>query len=169
MRALIPTLALAAVSAGAPAKAAAADASMKAAIVYNISRFSAWPSGRFGRPSDPIVLCVESGEPLSGALAGMSGKPVGDRRLAVRTGTWPFGAECHMAFVSAARADPAALRALAANGVLTIGESSRFAEAGAVQLRTVGQQVRFEINNKAARQAGATLSSQLLRLAVKVR
>lgn len=164
---MLLTLALAAAGTGGPAEAA--DAPMKAAIVYNISRFSAWAPARFGTPSDPIVLCVEPGDPLSGALLGMSGKPVGDRRLAVRTETWPFGADCHMAFVSAARADPAALRALAARGVLTIGEGSGFAQAGAVQLLTVGQQVRFEINNKTARRAGATLSSQLLRLAVKVR
>lgn len=166
-RLLITVLSVLAVTAhSAPA---AADDAFKAAVIYNITRFTTWPPSRFSGPDDAVSLCVETGEPIAGALAAMQDRPVGDRRLEVRRTAWPFNGTCHVAYVGAARANLASLQDLTARGVLTVGESPRFSDHGAIGLITVGRQTRFAINNGVARRCQATLSSRLLSLAVEVR
>ncbi|MBI1686436.1 YfiR family protein [Caulobacter hibisci] len=152
----------------APPAMTADDAAFKAAIVYNIGRFATFPPGRRQDDGD-LVVCIEDDDPLAPALDRLEGKPSGAGKLVVRRSGWPFAAGCNLAFVSSRHATPAALEALADQGALTIGESKDFADQGAVRLITIGRQTRFEINNGVARRAGATLSAQLLRLAVKVR
>lgn len=166
-------IALSAISlAGAPLHARAApgpsDAAARAAIVYNFTRFSTWDAGRFAAPSSPVVLCVQPGHVLAGHLAALDGRPVGDRSLRVRR-TTVFDRNCHAAVIGQTDATPGSLASLAREGVLTIGDSQGFIAHGAIGMITVGRQIRFEINNRNARNAGVVLSSSLLRLAVVVR
>jgi len=149
-------------------QAAPADAAARAAIIYNFTRFSSWGADRFAAPSSPVVLCVHPQHVLATHLAGFDGRPVGDRTLRVRR-TADFDRGCHAAVVGAADANPQTLASLARNGVLTIGDARGFITHGAIGLITVGRQIRFEINNRVARDAGVALSSRLLRLAVVVR
>lgn len=141
---------------------------IRAAVIYNISRFTVWEDSRFDSPSDPVVLCVSSSDPMAASLQAMDGKPVGGRRIQVRR-TSHIDRACHMAYVTQAASGPDYLNSLRDRGVLTIGESPGFVDAGAIQLITIGRQIRFEINQKVAERAGAHLSSNLLRLAVSVR
>jgi hypothetical protein len=113
------------------------------------------------------VLCVDPSEPLASALARLEGQPVGGRKLHVRTTQAP-GPGCHLAFMSIS-AGPAQIATLKRQGVLTVGEAPDFAKSGAIGLVSIGRQIRFEINATTAREAGVTLSSQLLRLATRVR
>ncbi len=54
--------------------------------------------------------------------------------------------------------------------VLTVGESSRFLDdGGVISLQVIDRRVRFEVSATAAERIGLRLSSQLLRLAVRVR
>ena len=140
----------------------------KAAMIYNFSRFTAWPDSRFGRPEDPVVVCIDPSDPLAPILASVDGKSLGGRSLSVRR-TVRVDRACNMAYVSAANANDGYLSSLKDRGVLTIGETPDFSRAGAIQLVTIGRQVRFEINQTIAAAAGAHLSSNLLRLAVSVR
>jgi hypothetical protein len=151
------------------ARAAEANGGLKAAIVYNLARFTTWRDERFSGPADPVTLCVEPSEPFAEALKSLDGKPVGRRRVSVRVDAWPFGAGCELAYVPAGHASAANLDQLAARGVLTVGDTPDFARSGAIRLIEVGRQIRFEINNKVASNAGAQLSSQVLSLAVRVR
>lgn len=147
----------------------ARDAAVKAAMVYNFARFAAWPPSRFPDAESPVTLCVASSSSLAPALEKLDGQPVGGRRLAVRLTTAPSGATCHLAYFDAESMGSAQLAALHQQGVLTVGEGRAFSEAGVLALVTVGRQVRFEANVRAARDAGVSISSHLLRLAVAVR
>lgn len=140
----------------------------KAAMLYNFGRFAVWPEGRFARPDDPVVICIDPADPLAPALASIDGKPLGGRVIQVRRTARPERS-CHMAYVSAAAASDAVLASLNEHGVLTVGESAEFERAGAIRLVTIGGQVRFEINQHNAAAAGVRLSSNLMRLAVVVR
>jgi hypothetical protein len=140
----------------------------KAAMIYNFARFAAWPDSRFSRRDGPVTVCVDPAEPLAGALATIDGKPIEQRTLTVRR-TARVDDACQMAFVSAASANEAYLTNLSARGILTIGEAPNFTQAGAIQLVTIGRQVRFSINQRVALASGVHLSSNLLRLAVSVR
>ncbi|HWE47792.1 MAG TPA: YfiR family protein [Caulobacteraceae bacterium] len=148
-------------------EASRADAT-KAAMIYNFGRFTTWAPNRFARSSDPVVLCVDPSDSFAGTLESIDGKALDGRVLVVKR-TSRFDRDCTMAYVSAANASPAYLTRLRDHGVLTIGETRDFASAGAIQLVTVGRQIRFEINQKNAISAGAHLSSNLLRLAITVR
>jgi hypothetical protein len=140
----------------------------KAAMIYNFARFATWPDSRFSRRDAPVTVCVDPAEPLAAALATIDGRPIEQRALAVRR-TTKFDDACQMAFVSAASANEAYLTSLSARGILTIGEAPTFTQAGAIELVTIGRQVRFSINQQVALASGAHLSSNLLRLAVSVR
>ncbi len=102
------------------------------------------------------------------ARAAAEDPDLGGRSLAVRR-TSKFDHACNMAYVSAANANDDYLATLREHGVLTIGETPGFSRAGAIRLTTIGRQVRFEINQRNAAQAGAQLSSNLMRLAISVR
>lgn len=148
--------------------AEARETSLKAVMIYNFARFAAWPPQRFASAVAPVTLCVAPDSRLAPALGRLDGQPVGSRRLAVRL-TSAAGAGCHIALLDGEGATPARISALHQHGVLTVGEGQAFTTVGAVGLVTVGRQVRFEVNVGAARQAGVSLSSQLLRLAVSVK
>ena len=154
--------------AAAEAGAQGQENATKAAMIYNFARFAAWPEGRFSRRDGPVTVCIDPAEPLAGALATIDGKPIEQRTLTVRR-TAKVDDACQMAFVSAASANEAYLTSLSARGILTIGEAPNFTQAGAIQLVTIGRQVRFSINQRVALASGAHLSSNLLRLAVSVR
>ncbi len=157
-----------AASADAQDSASAQAQATKIAMIYNFGRFTLWPDSRFSHASDPVVVCIDPSDPLSEPFAGIDGKPLGGRSLAVRR-TSKFDHACNMAYVSAANANDDYLATLREHGVLTIGETPGFSRAGAIRLTTIGRQVRFEINQRNAAQAGAQLSSNLMRLAITVR
>jgi hypothetical protein len=144
------------------------DGAFEAAIIYNLARFSQWSASRFATDASPVTLCVAPGDPIASNLADLEGKPVGSRPLHVRREA-SFGKECHLAFVSGDDATPANLEALSRRGILAIGDSDGFAVSGAIGLVTIGRQLRFEVNVRAAREAGVQFSSQMLRLATSVR
>lgn len=161
-------LSLAAGPAHARLASAPSDAAARAAIIYNFTRFSSWSADRFATPSSPVVLCVQPAHPLAAHIAAFDGRPVGERALHVRR-TADFDRNCHAAVVRDAHVSPSTLASLARDGVLTIGDADGFVAHGAIGMITVGRQIRFEINNRVARDAKVVLSSRLLRLAVAVR
>ena len=142
----------------------AQDAAFKAAMIYNFARFATWPPNRFASPSAPVALCVAPGNHLAPALEKLDGQAVGARRLSVRL-TASMGPASHVA-VLAAGASPAQVDAIQRDGALTVSDDG---SPAVVRLVSVGRQTRFEIDTRAARQAGVSLSSQLLRLAVAVK
>ncbi|MHB8285616.1 MAG: YfiR family protein [Caulobacteraceae bacterium] len=147
-----------------------AQSQLMAAIVLNFARFADWPPARFTTPSAPIVLCADNADPFTASLSTLDGQIVGARRLVVkRMAMEDFGAECHLAFVGPNRASPARLGVLEQQGVLVVGEGDDFAKSGAIALVRVGREIRFEVNDGAARRSGVKLSSKLLRLALTVR
>ena len=79
---------------------------------------------------------------------------------------------CHVVFVPGPGnpAGKAVLQAIGDHPVLTVGESPGFLDdGGVVRLQVIDRRVRFEVNATAAERVGLRLSSQLLRLAVRVR
>lgn len=161
-------LSVAGVPAHARQAAPSGDAAARAAIIYNFTRFSTWRDDRFANATSPVVLCIQPRHALAASLASFDGRPVGSRTLRVKR-TTALDSGCHAAVVDAADADAANLASLSRAGVLTIGDSRGFIGHGAIGMITVGRQIRFEINNRVARDAGVVLSSRLLRLAVAVR
>lgn len=149
-------------------------AQVKAAFLYNFTRFVEWPAQAFSAPHAPIVIGV-LGEPalMQDLETIVAGRKVNGRAIVVRAIESASDAEtAQVLFVSAAEdAGFAELHGSLANrAMLTVGESPTFAAAGgAVVFVEHAGKLRFEINVAAAESAQVKISAELQKLAMAVR
>jgi hypothetical protein len=153
-----------------PARAAPTAQQVEAVFLFYFSQFVDWPPGAFADEHSPIVIGVLGDDPFDGALdqavAGerVNGRPIVVRRL--RTVADAKG--CQILYISSSDAGqlPQILSALRGRSVLTVSDLDRFTQTGGmIAFVLVNEHVRLRINAEAARAAGLTLSSKLLRAA----
>lgn len=162
-------LALAAACATPDAHAQSSDAAAKARFAVTLARFVQWPAGS---EHAPLRLCVlQNSVGLARAFQGQDGLTVGARHVAVVLQPAAVSA-CDLLFVddSGARAAAHLLADAAGRPVLTLGAVDGFlAQGGMVELVNVDDALRFDVDLPALRRSGLGLSSQVLRLARRVR
>lgn len=146
---------------------------LKAAFLYNFTKFVDWPPQRFEKPDAPIVIAVLGRNPFDDALRELAiDRKVNGRAVKFVRAEAPAQAmSAHLVFIAAGE-EPrfaAAIAALNAGGVLTVGESERFAAAGgAITFVMEDSKVRFVINLAATQVAQVRVSAQLQKLATRV-
>ena len=147
--------------------AAAKEAEVKAAFIYNFTRFVDWEAPP--APAGTFDICVLGEDPVSRALRALPETMVRKSRTLVRA----LGAEeagivsCRILYIARSRHGRAAAvtRALRGAGVLTVSDQPGFAEAGGViGFYTENNRVKLEINVLAAREAGLRVDPRLLEL-----
>jgi hypothetical protein len=160
--------------AGAPAKASGvSEQRVKAAFLINFARYVKWPSAAFDSASDPIVIGIYGDADFPEVVkTTVTGKEVAGRRLeVVEYSALESAAESHILFIgsSGTKNRSAIIRAMKNASVFSVSDSPGFAKAGGVAnfVRT-SDKIRFEINEEAVKEAGLSLSSKLLRLAILV-
>lgn len=142
---------------------------VKAAYLYNFTKYVEWPPEAFASPEAPLLICIAGDNPFGKALTSLVGKRVDNRPVEVRLLPTATGIEhCHVLYLG--QVDQGRFKAwLAKLGplpILTVGDSGDFALAGGmIGLVKTNQRIRFTINLAATRLAGLRLSSQLLKLA----
>lgn len=156
----------------APALAAAADEpsaeyGVKAAFLYNFTKFVEWPSGA---DRGDLVLCVFGDDPFGSGLDRLTqGERLDGRRLVVRrpaeTGALK---SCHVLFVS--RSERARVREILASvedaPVLTVADLDGFLDQGGmIDLVLEQNKVRFQVRQDVAERSRLKISSKLLSLA----
>ena len=147
----------------------AGEYEVKAAFLYNFTKFVRWPPEVFGGHPNVITVGVLGDNPLGGALRSLEGKVVKGRKLIVL----PFKTvqevePCHVLFIRVSEKNrlSQALKAVGDSSVLTVGEMKGFTEQGGIiNFHVKTSRVGFEINVKAAEQARLKISSKLLKLA----
>jgi hypothetical protein len=148
---------------------------VKAALVYNFTKFTQWPSNSFSAPDSPLVIGIlgndSFGRALDDAMAGekLNGHPI----EVVRFQGADAVPACHILFVSNSEKSrlSSILASLQDRSILTIGETDGFGQLGGmVNLVKRDNSIRFEINAGAAQRSGVKISSKLLNLpkAIKV-
>ncbi len=144
---------------------------VKAAFLFNFTRFVDWPTSP---GSGPFCIGIEGADPFGGALdEAVKGRSAGGHTIAVKhfnAGEEP--AACEIVFISGAdaRKTGAALGRLQHAAVLTVGEGPGFCHRGGViAFEVEDSRVRLEINPDAAQRARLQISSKLLTLATLVR
>lgn len=163
-------LAAAAFSVWVPMFAAAApEYEVKAAFIYNFSRFIDWPQ-EAGETDADLYFCVLGRDPFGEALESLEGKEVQGRTLKTRRlKRIDERGDCAILYISPSLAGDytGLLDVLGQDrGVLSVSDIDGFAEnGGVIELYLEQNKVRFAINIEAARRAGLEMSSQLLRLA----
>jgi hypothetical protein len=148
------------------------DYQVKAAYLFNFGKFVSWPSAASGGESFPI--CLIGRDPFGNVLdTTLSGETIGGKSVVVRRlSKLPDATACRVLFISSS--EEGRLREIFATinkaGVLTVSDIAGFSQRGGmIQFVLQGNKVRFEVDLKAAEDAGLTLSSELLKVAVNVR
>ncbi len=156
-------IALALPGAGSARAADSLEYQVKAAMLYNFTRFVTWPQ------AGDVRLCLVGNHAFDDVLAGLAGKPAGAGTFVIQpdadTDTL---ARCEMVFIGAQSRDRLVplLQSLAGQPVLTVSDDAEFIQKGGiVQFLVVDGKVRFAINPDAAQRAGLQISAKLLSLA----
>jgi hypothetical protein len=165
-------LAIVSLAAAAPALAQRAtfdEREVKAVFLLNFVQFVDWPAVAFDRADSPVVIGVLGDDPFGPLLDEVvQGEVVKGRRLTVARFRRVEDVKiCHVLFVSAseARIYEHILTELRSQPTLTVGETASFTSRGMIRFLTESNRVRLEVNVEAAKTAGLTISSNLLRAA----
>jgi YfiR/HmsC-like len=143
---------------------------VKAAYLYNFSKFVEWPAQAFASPVAPIRLCVLKDQAFESELNQVvKGKTVGGRAVTVvpvQTGEQSL--RCQILFIASSQDKQSRqiIDTLRNSSVLTVGESEGFVEKGGIiNFVLQDDRVQLQVNHKAATQAGLHISSRLLSVA----
>jgi hypothetical protein len=144
---------------------------VKAAFLYNFTKFVDWPAAAFPDATS-LKVCLLGEDPFGRSLQAVAGEPVENRKLViVRADAPPKPGGCQVLFISRSEREklPQILAALKDSPVLTVGDTKGFVDQGVIINFTLeGSKVRFEINTDAADKAGLKVSSKLLQLARRI-
>lgn len=155
------------------AQSAATEYEIKAAFLYNFARFVEWPQQSFTSAAAPFQICVLGQDPFGQSLRQIArDKQVNGHPFEIKNVTDTGEARaCQILFISLSEKKRLReiLLGLRGASVLTVGESKDFAEQGGmINFVLESERVHFEVNLRAAEQAGLKISSKLLSLARNV-
>ena len=152
------------------AAATATESQVKAVFVFNFSHFVGWPPESFASPTEPFVIGVLGGDAFAAELeTAVRDERLDSHPLVVRRLRDPQDiAECRILYIDQSRS--ADLDHILAQprprGTLTVSDLAGAAQRGvAIELANEKNRIRLVINGDSARNAGLTISSNLLRLA----
>lgn len=152
--------------------AALKEYEVKAAFLYQFTKFVEWPADSF--TGQDFGICVVGKNPFDpGIWNQLAGQPVGSRKIRLQTLRTPLGASgCHVVFISGSesgRIRPV-LAQLQNPGTLTVSEIPGFIDMGGIiNFVSQGKNIRFRINQQEAEKKGIKISSKLLSLAERVK
>jgi YfiR/HmsC-like len=142
---------------------------LKALFLYNFGKFVEWPTNDFPSANAPMIIGVYGENPFGNDLKDIvKGQTINGHPLVVRQIILLSDLKtCHILFISASETSDlySIMRAVRGAAVLTVGETREFIPAGGmIAFFIEDDKIRFEINPKAVRKAGLTISSKLLSL-----
>lgn len=147
---------------------------IKAAFLYNFTKFITWPPQEPATGKQDFVIGVLGKNPFGSELENVArGRHVAGRQLIIRSvNTLEEALTVNLLFVPADEAARlgSAMDSLHQASVLTVGETARFAELGGIiTFSMAGDKIRFEINRSNGQRARLRISPQLLKLAISER
>lgn len=147
----------------------ASEYDIKAAFLYNFTKFVEWPASTFEDERSSFRICILGEDPFGKSLRDIAVEPVAGRKITLVGMANLKPESCHVLFISRSERSrmPQILQDLGDAPVLTVADTSGFLEEGGIiNFVLEGSKVRFQINQEAAERAGIKISSKLLRLAV---
>lgn len=143
---------------------------VKAAFLFNFTRFVTW--AQVEDSTQPLEICIFGTDPFEDLLDPIRSRKSQGRELELRyPDTSSDLSGCDVLYISESQSrNLTILFDLAQQqGMLTVSDLPDFArKGGMVGYVKQGNVIRFEINLKAAADAGLTINSRLLELAVRV-
>jgi YfiR/HmsC-like len=146
---------------------------VKAVYLLNFGKFITWPTAATNSSHKLFPICVLGQDPFGRALdTTVSGEDLGGEEVVARRIREPRDAlSCRILFISASEKFSlgAIFEVLGNAPVLTVSDLPGFASRGGmIEFVLEQDRVRFSVNLAATKDAGLTLSSQLLKVASSV-
>ena len=143
---------------------------LKTAMLYSLINFVEWPDSAYSDRQAPIQLCILGRDPFESSLTSTATQETANGRIVLvrQLQNDKDLRSCQVLYISSSERKIAEriLSTLTGSSVLTVGETTQFAEhGGMIQFSLEDQRVHFEINLDAASRAGLKISSKLLALA----
>lgn len=146
--------------------------SVKAAFLYNLVKYTDWPSRAFPEPGAPIVIGLLGSDPFGVVLDRMvEGRIVNGHPILIRRATGIAELRgAHVVFLGASESARAAEQcaALESFRALTVGDTEQTAAFAAVKFGLEADRVVFTVDLARTSQVGVNISSKLLHLAKSV-
>jgi hypothetical protein len=148
------------------------ESQVKAAYLFNFGKFVRWETDR-SAATGSFQICILGKDPFGSVLeTTVSGESIGGKKITIKKLTnIQESTACSVLFISSSEDSRLAtiLAAAQRSSVLTVSDVPHFAERGGI-IGLVAQQdkIRFEVNRLAAQQSQLSLSSELLKVAIKV-
>jgi hypothetical protein len=163
----------AATAGGAASQDRSGEDAIKAAFLYNFTKYVDWPATVFDGQTGTFRVCVAADASFAGVIEGMmKGETVRGRPVEViRLERDANPRVCHLAYFSGQDAERTArlLPAVRQQPVLTVGEGLGFLDQGGlISFALENNKVRFDVNKRGADQSGLRVSSKLLGVARSV-
>ena len=146
------------------------ESQVKAAYLYNFGKFVRWPADAKLETFDICVLGKNSFEPA--LLATVKGESIDGKTIVARNiPNVQEASNCRILFASAPEENRVKfiLTTIKRTGILTVSDIPGFAmQGGMIELVNHEGRIRFVVNLAAVNRGGLTVSSELLKVAVKV-
>lgn len=146
---------------------------LKAAYLYNFSKFIRWPKSSFANDNSAFVIGILGDDTPMAIAALLKSRKIGTHPIEVRRyKTEENIRKCHLLYLQNKQKKVwmPIIRRLKDSTVITVGDAKGFADnGGIIQLVTMRNRLRFIINLKAASAAGVDLDSRLLSLALELK
>jgi len=146
---------------------------LKAAYLYQFTKFTQWPGRLFINQNSPIKICILGKNPFGKSLDSFSSRASQGRNLSITyISSLRSIASCHVVFIC--RSEdlrlPQILHYIENSPVLSVSDIDNFAQRGGIigfvpRQRKVG----LEINVAASHTSGTKISSKLLGVATLIR
>ena len=148
----------------------AGEYQVKAAFLFDFAKFVEWPSSSLPDPSTPLRICILGRDPFGDELRNITKeKRVSGRKLQIdQLVDLQHAKTCQIVFIASSEKAQLKeiLEGLQGTNVLTVGDTKGVAEQGGmINFVLENDRVQFEVNRKAAEQAGLKISSKLLSVA----
>jgi hypothetical protein len=141
---------------------------VKAAFLFNFSKFLEWPPEAMGQPNEPFVFGVLGNDPFGSYLDEIiSGEKIMDHPMIVKRFNDIHEVDkCHILFINVPGKTRDVLNTLKGKSILTVSDEEDFnGHGGIIKFYTDNDMIRLQINIDAAKAANLNVSSKLLRIA----
>ncbi len=156
------------------AKEQSIEYKVKAAYLYNFSKFTDWPNDSAFTEQKTFTICILGDDPFGSAIAPIKTKYIRKQpiKLMYFSQMDPGINQCKILFIAETNTNAvqSILLTLADSNILTVGESSDFAINGGIIGFVINDgRVQFQVNKQAARRARLEIDPRLLKLGQVVR
>jgi len=146
---------------------------VKAAYLYNFTKFIHWPSDILSsKKDDTLNICILGQDPFGHAIDLLINKTVQGYNVSVKyIDNVNTGQQCHVTFISKSKEKDVIhiLDVLSKEKTLTVSDIESFtSKGGCISLDVLKGKVRFNVNLQAAQNANLKISAKLLELAKRV-